>query len=49
LRAGVNNLLDKDPPFLPGEVSGAAGGLNTFPTYDLLGREIFVALRAKFR
>src|SRR5450432_4170958 len=48
IRAGINNLFDKDPPFIPGEISGAAGGLNTFPTYDLLGREIFVALRAKF-
>ena len=48
VRAGINNVFDKDPPFLPGEVSGAAGGLNTFPTYDLLGREIFVAFRARF-
>jgi iron complex outermembrane recepter protein len=49
LRAGVNNLLDKDPPFLPEvDVSAAAGSLNTFPTYDLLGREIFAAFKAKF-
>ena len=47
-RAGINNVFDKDPPFLPQEISGAAGGLNTFPAYDLLGREIFVAFRAKF-
>jgi iron complex outermembrane receptor protein len=49
MRAGINNLLDKDPPFIPGEISGAAGGLNTFPTYDTLGREIFAAFRARFR
>jgi iron complex outermembrane receptor protein len=49
IRAGINNVFDKDPPFLPsGDISGAAGGLNTFPIYDLLGREIFVAFRAKF-
>ena len=48
MRAGINNVFDKDPPFLPAEISGAAGGLNTFPTYDLLGREIFVAFRARF-
>ena len=49
LRAGVNNLLDKDPPFLPEvDISGEAGSLNTFPTYDLLGREIFAAFKAKF-
>jgi iron complex outermembrane recepter protein len=50
LRAGVSNVFDKDPPFLPsGDISGTAGGLNTFPVYDLLGREIFVAFRATFR
>jgi outer membrane receptor protein involved in Fe transport len=50
LRAGINNVFDKDPPFLSsGDISGAAGGLNTFPVYDLLGREIFVAFRATFR
>jgi outer membrane receptor protein involved in Fe transport len=50
LRAGINNVFDKDPPFLPsGDISGAAGGLNTFPVYDLLGREMFVAFRATFR
>jgi iron complex outermembrane receptor protein len=48
VRAGINNVFDKDPPFLPQEISGAAGGLNTFPTYDVLGREIFLAFRAKF-
>jgi iron complex outermembrane recepter protein len=50
IRAGINNVFDKDPPFLAsGDISGTAGGLNTFPVYDLLGREIFVALRATFR
>jgi iron complex outermembrane recepter protein len=49
LRVGVNNVLDKDPPFLPAaDVSSAAGSFNTFPTYDLLGREIFAALRVTF-
>jgi iron complex outermembrane receptor protein len=50
IRAGINNVFDKDPPFLAsGDISGTAGGLNTFPVYDLLGREIFVAFRATFR
>jgi iron complex outermembrane recepter protein len=49
LRAGINNVFDKDPPFIPsGDISGTAGGLNTYPTYDLLGREVFVAFRARF-
>jgi iron complex outermembrane recepter protein len=50
IRAGVNNVLDKDPPFIPNnEISGATSGtLNTFPTYDVVGRNIFVAVRAMF-
>lgn len=49
LRAGISNLFDKDPPFLPAaDISGAAGSLNTYPTYDVLGRDIFLALRATF-
>jgi outer membrane receptor for ferrienterochelin and colicin len=48
LRAGVNNVFDKDPPFLPRSDIYQLGGLNTFTTYDMVGREIFVALRATF-
>jgi iron complex outermembrane recepter protein len=48
VRVAVNNVLDKDPPLVPQEVSGSAGGLNTFPTYDVLGRNISVALHAIF-
>jgi outer membrane receptor protein involved in Fe transport len=48
LRAGVSNLFDKDPPFLPLDASGRAGNLNTFPVYDVLGRNVFVALHATF-
>jgi iron complex outermembrane recepter protein len=48
VRVAVNNVFDKDPPFVPQEVSAAAGGLNTFPAYDILGRNIFVGLRATF-
>lgn len=46
-RAGINNLLDRDPPFIPAaDISGAAGTINSYPTYDLAGREIFLALQA---
>jgi iron complex outermembrane recepter protein len=49
LRAGVNNVFDKDPPFVPsGDISSASGNVNSYPTYDLLGRELFVAFTAKF-
>jgi iron complex outermembrane receptor protein len=52
-RAGVNNLFDKDPPFLDSTDFPAAGppygNGNTYPgTYDALGRTIFVGLTADF-
>ena len=48
VRVGCNNVFDKDPPFLPLEISGRGGNLNTFPAYDILGRNIFIALRATY-
>jgi outer membrane receptor protein involved in Fe transport len=47
LRAGVNNLFDKDPPIVSSNVA-ASGAANSFPTYDQLGRELYVAFTAKF-
>ncbi|HEX4023856.1 MAG TPA: TonB-dependent receptor, partial [Steroidobacteraceae bacterium] len=47
LRAGVNNIFDKDPPILGDEITGV-GSANTYPAYDILGREIFMAFTAKF-
>lgn len=47
LRAGVNNLFDKDPPIVSSNVA-ASGAANSFPTYDQLGRQLFVAFTAKF-
>ena len=47
LRAGINNMLDKDPPLATVElVSG--GSPNTYSTYDALGRRLFIAFTAKF-
>lgn len=55
LRAGVNNLFDKDPPLVSsggGAVNNCPTGPcngNTFPqTYDALGRFLFVGVRADF-
>jgi iron complex outermembrane receptor protein len=49
VRAGVNNVLDKDPPVVPsGDISANSGPANSYPTYDYLGRQIFVAFTAKF-
>jgi outer membrane receptor protein involved in Fe transport len=47
IRAGVNNVLDKDPPLVNSLVS-QTGSPNTFPSYDLLGRVIFMGVRARF-
>jgi len=47
VRAGVNNILDTDPPLVSQGVTGS-GEPNTYPTYDLLGRQIFISATAKF-
>jgi outer membrane receptor protein involved in Fe transport len=47
-RAGINNLLDKDPP-VSGVVAAVFGNGNTYPqVYDAMGRRIFLNLTAKF-
>jgi iron complex outermembrane recepter protein len=48
LRAGVNNVLDKDPPIVATNFSGGPGTPNTLPGYDLLGRQAFVGMTARF-
>ena len=53
LRAGVNNIFDKDPPVVDQSNLGLAsppfGNGNTFPgVYDSLGRTIFVGFTADF-
>ena len=48
LTAGINNLLDKDPPITSKYGTGSGNG-NTFPSmYDALGRKMFLNLTAKF-
>jgi len=47
LRAGVTNVFDLDPPILDDGITGS-GTPNTFNTYDLLGRSLFVAVTGKF-
>jgi iron complex outermembrane recepter protein len=47
LRAGVNNVMDKDPPLVSQALVGL-GAPNTYPIYDLLGRQIFAGFTAKF-
>lgn len=50
LRAGVRNILGKNPPIVDSGIAPAGNvNGNTFPnTYDALGRQIFVGVTAKF-
>jgi outer membrane receptor protein involved in Fe transport len=48
LTAGINNLLDKDPPLTSKYGTGAGNG-NTFPSmYDAMGRKIFLNATVRF-
>jgi outer membrane receptor protein involved in Fe transport len=47
VRAGVNNILDQDPPLISQNLVGT-GAPNAYPTYDLLGRQFFISGTAKF-
>jgi outer membrane receptor protein involved in Fe transport len=47
IAAGINNAFDKSPPIIGTEVTGT-GAPNTYPTYDILGREVFFSFTAKF-
>lgn len=48
LRAGVNNVMDEEPPFVPQGVTARENG-NTYPgAYDALGQYWFVAGAVKF-
>ncbi|MEG3175591.1 TonB-dependent receptor [Sphingomonas sp. RB3P16] len=49
LRAGVNNLLDKDPPAIAAGALASFGNGNTYPgVYDTLGRYLFVGATVTF-
>ncbi|MFT4077080.1 MAG: TonB-dependent receptor [Asticcacaulis sp.] len=49
LRAGINNLFDKDPPAIAAGLLFENGNGNTFPsTYDPLGRMFFIGISSAF-
>ncbi len=50
MRAGINNVLDRDPPLVGGSnCPGVVCSGNTFPqVYDALGRYMFVGVTAEF-
>jgi outer membrane receptor protein involved in Fe transport len=47
VRAGVNNLFDRQPPILTNPSLQGGGQANTFATYDVLGRQMYIAFTAK--
>jgi len=47
LRGGINNLLDRDPPLASFEIV-SGGAPNYYEYYDGLGRQVFLAVTAKF-
>jgi outer membrane receptor protein involved in Fe transport len=48
IRAGVNNILDEEPPFVPQGVTARENG-NTYPgAYDALGQYWFIAASVEF-
>jgi iron complex outermembrane recepter protein len=49
LRAGVNNIADKDPPAIAAGILESFGNGNTYPGYyDSLGRTIFAGATVNF-
>jgi outer membrane receptor protein involved in Fe transport len=49
LRAGLNNVFDKDPPIIPYGLAGTNSNGNGYPqTYDSLGRTAFIGIQADF-
>ena len=49
LRAGMNNLFDKDPPVIAAGLLSSFGNGNTYPgVYDPMGRTMFVGLTMDF-
>ena len=47
VRAGVNNLFDRDPPLVPVTIQ-PGGAANTYGTYEALGRQLYLAFTARF-
>ena len=47
VRAGINNVLDADPP-VSNSFTGPSNGNVFVQTYDALGRHVFMSLTARF-
>ena len=49
VRAGVDNLFDRQPPIVTNPSLQGGGQANTFATYDVLGRQLYIAATYKFQ
>jgi outer membrane receptor for ferrienterochelin and colicin len=47
LRAGINNVLDKDPPIVPADII-SGGAPNYYEFYDGLARQVFAGVTLKY-
>ena len=47
LHAGINNILDNRPPVITTEII-SGGQANTYETYDIFGRQVFIGFTSKF-
>jgi len=47
IRAGIDNVFDTDPKIISNLITGS-GTPNVFNTYDVLGRNVFIAGTVKF-
>lgn len=47
LRAGINNVLDKDPPIVPADII-SGGAPNYYEFYDGLGRQVFAGVTLRY-
>ncbi|HEY2358211.1 MAG TPA: TonB-dependent receptor, partial [Phenylobacterium sp.] len=47
VRAGINNIFDKDPQIIDSAIVGV-GLPNAYPTYDFVGRAMFLGFTANF-
>jgi outer membrane receptor protein involved in Fe transport len=48
LTLGVNNILDQEPPFMPGLQDVSGTWFNLYGNYDPLGRHIFASVQFNF-
>jgi outer membrane receptor protein involved in Fe transport len=48
VRAGIENVFDKDPPIVGASPASTAAGNTDASVYDILGRRYFVGVKAKF-